>query len=119
MASEEPGVIGQGITIRGNLSGGEPLIIKGMVSPHSPLPAYLAARRLRVPLVVHEANARPGLANRLGARMTRHVGVATPDVRLPHATHVGIPLRRSISTLDRGARRLCGQRRCLDRKSVV
>ena len=69
------------------------------------LPAYLAARRLRVPLVVHEANARPGLANRLGARMTRHVGVATPDVRLPHATHVGIPLRRSIATLDRRARR--------------
>ena len=69
------------------------------------LPAYLAARRLRVPLVVHEANARPGLANRLGARMTRYVGVATPDVRLPHATHVGIPLRRSIATLDRRARR--------------
>ena len=69
------------------------------------LPAYLAARRLRVPLVVHEANARPGLANRLGARMTRHVGVATPDVRLPHATHVGIPLRHSIATLDRPALR--------------
>ena len=39
-------------------------------------PAYLAARRrLGVPIVVHEANARPGLANRLGARMSRHVGV--------------------------------------------
>ena len=33
-------------------------------------PAYLAARRLGVPIVVHEANARPGLANRLGARLT-------------------------------------------------
>ena len=31
MAQEEPGVIGRGITIRGNLSGGEPLIIEGMV----------------------------------------------------------------------------------------
>lgn len=31
MANEEPGVIGQGITIRGNLSGSEPLIIKGVV----------------------------------------------------------------------------------------
>ena len=30
-------------------------------------PAYLAARRRRVPIVVHEANPRPGLANRLGA----------------------------------------------------
>jgi len=69
------------------------------------MPAYLAARRVGVPLVVHEANARPGLANRIAARLTRYVGVATPDVRLPHARHVGIPLRRSISTLDRPARR--------------
>jgi UDP-N-acetylglucosamine--N-acetylmuramyl-(pentapeptide) pyrophosphoryl-undecaprenol N-acetylglucosamine transferase len=69
------------------------------------MPAYLAARRLRVPFVVHEANARPGLANRLGARLTRHVATASPDVRLPHARHVGIPLRRSIATLDRAALR--------------
>src|SRR5690606_21789408 len=33
------------------------------------LPAYLAARRAGVPIVVHEANARPGLANRIGARL--------------------------------------------------
>ncbi len=65
------------------------------------MPAYLAARRLRVPVVVHEANARPGLANRVGARLTRHVATASADVRLPHARHVGIPLRRSIATLDR------------------
>jgi UDP-N-acetylglucosamine--N-acetylmuramyl-(pentapeptide) pyrophosphoryl-undecaprenol N-acetylglucosamine transferase len=67
------------------------------------LPAYLAARRLRVPIVVHEANARPGLANRIGARMTRHVAVASPAVRLPHAEYVGIPLRRSVATLNRPA----------------
>ena len=36
-------------------------------------PGYLAARRRRVPIVVHEANPRPGLANRIGARLTRHV----------------------------------------------
>jgi UDP-N-acetylglucosamine--N-acetylmuramyl-(pentapeptide) pyrophosphoryl-undecaprenol N-acetylglucosamine transferase len=69
------------------------------------MPAYLAARADRVPIVVHEANARPGLANRAGARLTRHVATATPDIRLPHAEHVGIPLRRTISTLDRAARR--------------
>lgn len=69
------------------------------------LPAYLAARRQGVPIVVHEANARPGLANRVGARLTSHVGVATPDVALPHARHVGIPLRHSIATLDRSALR--------------
>lgn len=69
------------------------------------LPAYLAARRLGVPIVVHEANARPGLANRIGARLTPHVATATPDVALPHARHVGIPLRRTISTLDRAVTR--------------
>lgn len=31
MAHEEPGVIGRGITIRGNLSGSEPLVIEGVV----------------------------------------------------------------------------------------
>ena len=64
-------------------------------------PAYLAAWRSRVPMVVHEANARPGLANRLGARLTREVAVSTPDTRLPHAQYVGLPLRRSIATLER------------------
>ena len=34
-------------------------------------PAYLAARAERTPFVVHEANAKPGFANRLGARFTR------------------------------------------------
>ena len=31
------------------------------------LPAYLAARRLGIPLVVHEANVRPGMAEASGA----------------------------------------------------
>lgn len=42
----------------------------GFVSP----PAYLAARRRGIPTVIHEQNARPGLANRLGARYTPFVG---------------------------------------------
>ncbi|HZB29338.1 MAG TPA: undecaprenyldiphospho-muramoylpentapeptide beta-N-acetylglucosaminyltransferase [Streptosporangiaceae bacterium] len=64
-------------------------------------PGYLAARKNRVPIVVHEANPRPGLANRLGARFTDHVAVAHPDTPLPHARYVGIPLRREIAHLDR------------------
>ena len=69
------------------------------------LPAYVAARRLRVPFVVHEANARPGVANRIGARFTPYVAVSVPSTvdDLPHAQLVGIPLRRSITTLDRAA----------------
>lgn len=68
-------------------------------------PAYLAARRLGVPVVVHEANSRPGLANRLGARFTEHVAVAFPGTPLRGAVVLGVPLRRSITTLDRPALR--------------
>src|SRR6201999_1019440 len=64
-------------------------------------PGYLAARRRKVPIIVHEANPRPGLANRLGARFTEHVAVAVPDTPLPNAEVIGIPLRREIATLDR------------------
>lgn len=64
-------------------------------------PGYLAARKRGTPIVVHEANPRPGLANRLGARFTEHVAVAHADSPLPHARFVGIPLRREIATLDR------------------
>jgi UDP-N-acetylglucosamine--N-acetylmuramyl-(pentapeptide) pyrophosphoryl-undecaprenol N-acetylglucosamine transferase len=68
-------------------------------------PAYLAARRMHVPLVVHEANARPGLANRLGARLTPWVAEAFPGA-LAHARYVGVPLRPAVAHLDRAARRL-------------
>jgi len=64
-------------------------------------PAYLAARRRGIPIVVHEANSRPGLANRIGARLTRHVFTGQPGTRLAHATYIGIPIRREIASLDR------------------
>ncbi|MCT9930653.1 undecaprenyldiphospho-muramoylpentapeptide beta-N-acetylglucosaminyltransferase [Planotetraspora sp. A-T 1434] len=64
-------------------------------------PGYLAARRRGVPIVVHEANPRPGLANRLGARLTDHVFTGHPDASLPNAQYVGIPLRREVSMMDR------------------
>jgi UDP-N-acetylglucosamine--N-acetylmuramyl-(pentapeptide) pyrophosphoryl-undecaprenol N-acetylglucosamine transferase len=68
-------------------------------------PLYIAARRRGLPVVIHEANARPGLANRLGARLTDQVAVAFKDTPLPHARWVGMPMRREISGLDRAAAR--------------
>ncbi|HEV7194953.1 MAG TPA: undecaprenyldiphospho-muramoylpentapeptide beta-N-acetylglucosaminyltransferase [Pedococcus sp.] len=68
-------------------------------------PAYLAARRRHVPVVVHEQNARPGVANRVGARLTHHVATTFTSTRLPHATTIGMPLRREIAQLDRAASR--------------
>src|SRR5690606_31913963 len=52
------------------------------------VPAYLAARR-RVPVVVHEANARAGLANRIGARWAAAVASAVPDCGLRSARVIG------------------------------
>jgi UDP-N-acetylglucosamine--N-acetylmuramyl-(pentapeptide) pyrophosphoryl-undecaprenol N-acetylglucosamine transferase len=69
------------------------------------MPAYVAAKRRRIPIVIHEANARPGVANRIAARMTTHVFTASPAVRLEHATPIGIPLRPAIANLDRSALR--------------
>jgi UDP-N-acetylglucosamine--N-acetylmuramyl-(pentapeptide) pyrophosphoryl-undecaprenol N-acetylglucosamine transferase len=69
------------------------------------MPAYLAAKRRRLPIVIHEANARPGVANRVAARMTPHVFTASAGVALAHATAIGIPLRPAIATLDRSALR--------------
>lgn len=68
-------------------------------------PAYVAAHRAGIPLAIHEANAKPGIANRLGARYTSYVGVAFPGTRLRGAEVVGMPLRREIEQLDRLAGR--------------
>jgi UDP-N-acetylglucosamine--N-acetylmuramyl-(pentapeptide) pyrophosphoryl-undecaprenol N-acetylglucosamine transferase len=80
------------------------------------LPAYLAARGLplatkpkgpgrRVPVVIHEANARAGLANRVGARSAERVLAAVPESGLPGAEVVGIPIRAALTALDRAALR--------------
>ena len=68
-------------------------------------PAYVAARRQRVPFVVHEANAKPGLANVLGARAAAGVGVAFEGTPLRRGEVVGMPLRREVIALDRAATR--------------
>jgi UDP-N-acetylglucosamine--N-acetylmuramyl-(pentapeptide) pyrophosphoryl-undecaprenol N-acetylglucosamine transferase len=61
-------------------------------------PAYLAARIRRVPIVIHEANARPGMANRLGSLFTEHNAVAYPvsSGKLSHALLAGLPLRPDV-----------------------
>ncbi len=68
-------------------------------------PAYVAARGARVPVVVHEANAKPGMANALGARRAAGVGVAFAGTPIRGGRVVGMPLRREIVDLDRPALR--------------
>ena len=67
------------------------------------IPAYLAARG-EFPIVVHEANARAGLANRVGARFADAVAETFPG-SLPRAELIGIPLRKAMETLNRSEMR--------------
>ncbi|MGZ0711048.1 UDP-N-acetylglucosamine--N-acetylmuramyl-(pentapeptide) pyrophosphoryl-undecaprenol N-acetylglucosamine transferase (plasmid) [Coraliomargarita sp. W4R53] len=68
-------------------------------------PAYVAARGVKVPVIIHEANAKPGMANVLGARWAAGVGVAFEGTKIKNGTFVGMPLRREIVELDRDALR--------------
>lgn len=76
------------------------------------VPAYLAASwpRRQVPVVVHEANVKAGIANKIGARRAVRVLAAVPGSGVaaagqPDAEIVGNPVRDSITRLDRMALR--------------
>jgi UDP-N-acetylglucosamine--N-acetylmuramyl-(pentapeptide) pyrophosphoryl-undecaprenol N-acetylglucosamine transferase len=68
---------------------------------YASLPAVIAARLLRVPVVVHEQDAAPGLANRIGARLGARVAISLPDTPLAGATLTGNPVREVIAHLER------------------
>ena len=68
------------------------------------LPAYLAARG-RVPIVIHEANATAGLANKIGARFAVSIAAAVEGSGLRNARVVGNPVRSNLSELDRAGLR--------------
>lgn len=74
------------------------------------VPAYLAAWRRKTPMVVFEFNDPPGVANKLALKFSNNLALGFPH--LPQAVplladgHVtGVPLRSTIATLDRSARR--------------
>ena len=71
------------------------------VGGYAAWPACAAALVLRVPLVLAEANAVPGAANRISARWARAAAVAFPDTGLPRAVLTGNPVRPEV----RGASR--------------
>ena len=58
--------------------------------------AYIAAALLRKPIVIHDQNAKVGLANKLGAIFAKEVAVAYPNSGLNKARVVGNPLRAQI-----------------------
>lgn len=64
-------------------------------------PAYIAAATRRIPIVIHEANAKPGWANRLGALFTHSLAAGIPVAtgKFSEALITGIPLREDIAAL--------------------
>lgn len=73
--------------------------VGGYVCP----PMYKAAFRAKVPVVIHEANIRVGMANKMGAKKAAFVGTAFAETKIPGAQHVGMPMRDEIAQLDRAA----------------
>lgn len=70
-------------------------------------PLYLAARINKVPFLIHEQNARPGWANRLGAYLTPHVALSyrINAGALKKGVLTGIPLRQDVLSAVQSAQR--------------
>ena len=68
-------------------------------------PAYIAARLLGLPTIIHEANAKPGWANRLGALFTPYLAVAhgVNTGAFSAALITGLPLRSDVADGLKGA----------------
>jgi undecaprenyldiphospho-muramoylpentapeptide beta-N-acetylglucosaminyltransferase len=77
-----------------------PAVVVG-VGGYASLPTVLAARLLRIPTVVHEQNAVPGVANRIAARLGARAAVSIPGTPLVGATLTGNPVRPAVATARR------------------
>lgn len=77
-----------------------PRVVFG-VGGYASLPCLLAARARRVPAVVHEQNAAPGLANRVGVRFGARAAVSLPGTPLRGAVVTGNPVRAAVAAAKR------------------
>ncbi len=71
------------------------------VGGYASVAGAVAAIVWRIPLVVAEQNASPGLANRLVARFASASAVSFPGTPLPRAVVTGNPVRPEILAVDR------------------
>jgi len=77
-----------------------PRVVFG-VGGFASLPCVVAARLRRVPAVVHEQNAAPGMANRIGVRLGARPAVSLPGTPLRGAVLTGNPIRPEIAAVRR------------------
>ena len=76
-----------------------PQVVFG-VGGYAAAPAVLAARVLRVPVVVHEQNAAPGVVNRVAVALGARAAVSLPGTALRGATVTGNPVRAEIAAVS-------------------
>lgn len=77
-----------------------PRVVVG-VGGYASLPCILAARSAGIPVVVHEQNAAPGLANRIAVRLGASAAVSLPGTPLPGAVVTGNPVRAEVAAAVR------------------
>ena len=82
----------------------EPAVVVGL-GGYASTACGVAAALLRVPLVITEQNAVPGLANRLLGRLAAGAATAFEATDLPRATWTGNPVRTEVLEADRSAGR--------------
>jgi UDP-N-acetylglucosamine--N-acetylmuramyl-(pentapeptide) pyrophosphoryl-undecaprenol N-acetylglucosamine transferase len=71
------------------------------VGGYASVPGVVGAVVLRVPLVVAEQNAVPGLANRLAGRFAKAAAVSFAGTPLPRTVVTGNPVRPELQHVDR------------------
>lgn len=73
------------------------------------LPVGFAARLLRIPLVIHDSDAHPGLTNRLLAPHATYIATGAPLEHYPYpldkTSYVGIPIAEAFRPASREERR--------------
>lgn len=75
------------------------------VGGYASVPAVLAARLGRIPIVVMSFDAKPGRANAFAARFAAASAVAFDDTDMPNKVVTGPALRAAMTSLDRAASR--------------
>ena len=65
------------------------------------MPCALAAKKLKLPVIVVEPNATPGLVNKRVSRWAQAAAVGFTECKLPGAVVTGIPVREEIMAVKR------------------
>ncbi len=74
---------------------------------YTSVPVLLAAKFLRIPVVIHESDAVPGRANQLAKKFAKYIAIAYPQTAeffdSSKTALVGIPIRKEIQKNDENA----------------